>query len=161
MQQQQQHHQKHSLFEPRRMQQRRRNFKTKLSKEEMRRETILIESSQSSKTKLRTENNLGKLNRWGNLCYAHLRALLLIEILEQPMRLHENEHSLILHWKYLYRLESRGNLRWKFQSRVSTLFQHHVLTDQSALFQNPVFRFLVSRICWLGAAIIDVSSSPS
>ena len=46
-------------------------------------------------------------NLSANFRYAHLRALLLVEILEQPMRMLKNKHSIILHWKYLYRIGPR------------------------------------------------------
>ena len=39
-----------------------------------------------------------------NLCYAHFRALLLVEILEQPIRMLKNECSVILHQNFLYRI---------------------------------------------------------
>ena len=39
-----------------------------------------------------------------NLCYAHFRALLLVAILEQPIRMLRNKCSIILCWKYLYRI---------------------------------------------------------
>ena len=39
-----------------------------------------------------------------NLCYAQFRALLLVEILEQPIRILKNERSIILCWKYLFRI---------------------------------------------------------
>ena len=38
-----------------------------------------------------------------NLRYPHFRALLLVEILEQPIRMLINERSLILCWKYLFK----------------------------------------------------------
>ena len=38
-----------------------------------------------------------------NLCYTHFRALFLVEILEQPIRMLKNVRSIILFWKYLYR----------------------------------------------------------
>ena len=39
-----------------------------------------------------------------NLCYTHFRALLLVEILEQPIRMLKNQHSVIWCWKYLHRI---------------------------------------------------------
>ena len=39
-----------------------------------------------------------------NLCYTHFRALFLVEILEQPIRMLKNEHSVIWRWKYLNRI---------------------------------------------------------
>ena len=42
-----------------------------------------------------------------NLIYAHFRALLLVEILMQPMRMLKIQHSMILRWKYLYRFGPR------------------------------------------------------
>ena len=44
-----------------------------------------------------------KQNLSKNLRYAHFRALLLVENVEQPIRMLKNEHSVILWWKYLYR----------------------------------------------------------
>ena len=44
-----------------------------------------------------------KQNLSVNLCYAHFRPLLLVEILDQPIRMLKNEHSIILCLKYLYR----------------------------------------------------------
>ena len=39
-----------------------------------------------------------------NLCYAHFRGLLLVEILEQPIRMLKNEQIIILRSKFLYRI---------------------------------------------------------
>ena len=46
-----------------------------------------------------------KQNLSVNLFYAHFRAILLVEILEQPIRMLKNQLSIILCWKNLYRIE--------------------------------------------------------
>ena len=45
--------------------------------------------------------NIWSLEYKQNLC-VNLRALLLAEILEQPIRMLKNEHSIILRWNYLF-----------------------------------------------------------
>ena len=52
-----------------------------------------------------------KQNLSVNLCYTHFRALLLAEILEQPIRMLKNQRSVILHWKYIYRI---GPCSWYY-----------------------------------------------
>ena len=48
-----------------------------------------------------------KQNLSVKLCYAHFRVLLLVEILEQPIRLLKKEHSIFFCLQYLYRIGPR------------------------------------------------------
>ena len=97
-----------------------------------------------------------KQNLSKNLCYAHFRAPLLVEILEQPILMLKNKHSLTLRWKYLYRIGPRSSPCSQltlFSSSRSTISRFSLSmamrrADRPRGSQQLMFRTPQSTVSW-------------